>query len=494
MDNNDELEEQQDQQDEVPPPSAFPIVIVVDDDSDDEDIEAIFEPPPTQNVPVKRALSDDDDDEDEIDDDQPVPKRAAEEAQGTVQENLEQIRLSIETMLGLTLNGLAEVLVRNEPGLYTTVTDLRRSLAAHQGNLGTTWDNFRIALGTPAPPPPAINSQSAPPSQSQIQPGAPTAPVELTDVAVKTLLRNLGRTLELYAALIKRLGYGNGGGAPPADVFDYNRVAYTICREMNLLADLLQYTYRQKLHNLSKNLATRSAQAKQRVEAAITRALDASENVTVAEEQQVHFLQECPPLMFQGMDEPQIRYRISIPRDDFLTNPIHLVQETNETLPKSENVPQNTLVQGEENLLIRFGTLGIINGTRSIAVNFDAHGIIFHIYQIYMTSGWENPTSTQPPQGKAVRALDFHLNKLKEGSLQYQIKAKPRSEKIPSTGEEQSQQIEISVSGVVEGPNTIGSVNGQRIEFVFVLPPHLCMKHVNTVGVRDLVLKIQFAK
>jgi len=196
------------------------------------------------------------------------------------------------------------------------------------------------------------------------------------------------------------------------------------------------------------------------------------------------FLQVLPSVIFPVIEEPQIRYRISIPSDDLMTNPTQIVQETNN---QSFNRPtedfDRSLVQGEHNLLVRFGTLEIINGTRITSVTFNVHEIGFHIFQTYSSSGWVDPKAQDPP-GQYVRSLEFQLTKFKEGTVQHQIKQRQQTPKIMSSEEGSSQQqIEITVSGIVSGVYTTGGAVGQRVEFVFVLPPHLTMKHINDVGV-----------
>lgn len=175
-----------------------------------------------------------------------------------------------------------------------------------------------------------------------------------------------------------------------------------------------------------------------------------------------------------------------------MTNLSQLVQANNTS--NNDGLLEQSMTPnfGEENLLLKFETLEIINGSRTTVVNFNAHDINFRLYQTYISQGWVDAHGPDPP-GQYVRALEFFLANFKTGSIQHEIKAKARSEKLAST-EGQSHQIEITVSGVLEGAYTTGSAIGQRIEFVFILPPHLSMKHVNDVGVRDGVLRIQFAK
>jgi hypothetical protein len=110
------------------------------------------------------------------------------------------------------------------------------------------------------------------------------------------------------------------------------------------------------------------------------------------------------------------------------------------------------------------------------------HEINFHIHQTYNSLGWVDPTQLDPA-GQYVRAIEFNLSKFKQGSFQHQIKTKSRSDKLSvfsdSSEGQAPQNIEITVSGVLEGTNNIaGGAVGQRVEFVFALPPHLSMKQV----------------
>jgi hypothetical protein len=246
---------------------------------------------------------------------------------------------------------LAHTFLRNEPALTNTIEGLRRALAPHRGHFEPSWEEFLTILGPPTtpstispplpPPLPSplmmlVNSTGSDISSSQEdavassssvagvstivatteqqQPSTGTdlsTPIPLTELSVKEILRSLGRVFELYAALIKKLGYGivNPGST---DVIDNNRVAYVICQVMNQVAEMLQYTYRQKMHNIAKNLTKQVPKLKERIESAIAKAKEVQNSpvaVVPGLKDSEKFLQVLPAMTFPPlMENPQIRY------------------------------------------------------------------------------------------------------------------------------------------------------------------------------------------